>query len=100
RARGHGLELPMLLLTARSAVEERVEGLNAGADDYLCKPFATPELIARVRALARRGPRYSESLRRFGRIVVDRDKCLAFLDGARVALTLREFEIVALLAWA
>ena len=53
--RERGLTLPVLLLTARSSVSERVEGLNAGADDYLAKPFALAELVARLRALTRRG---------------------------------------------
>src|SRR4051795_10531216 len=55
RGRGRGLALPILLLTARDAVGDRVTGLDAGADDYLVKPFATEELTARVRALLRRG---------------------------------------------
>ncbi|MGB9991828.1 response regulator transcription factor [Pseudoduganella rhizocola] len=54
RLRARGSTLPVLLLTARDAVEDRVRGLETGADDYLVKPFATPELVARVRALARR----------------------------------------------
>jgi len=54
RLRARGSALPVLLLTARDAVEDRVRGLETGADDYLVKPFATPELVARVRALARR----------------------------------------------
>src|SRR5437016_2171447 len=55
RLRGKGLDLPILLLTARDAVEDRVAGLDAGADDYLVKPFAAEELLARIRALLRRG---------------------------------------------
>src|SRR5438309_11924061 len=55
RVRGRGLALPILLLTARDAVEDRVDGLDAGADDYVVKPFAAEELTARVRALLRRG---------------------------------------------
>src|SRR5437016_12959525 len=55
RLRAKGLALPILLLTARDAVHDRVAGLNAGADDYLVKPFAAEELLARIRALLRRG---------------------------------------------
>src|SRR5438477_3571381 len=62
RVRGRGLSLPILLLTARDAVEERVTGLDAGADDYLVKPFASEELVARVRALLRRGHEPEELL--------------------------------------
>ena len=62
RARGAGLGLPLLLLTARSETADRVEGLDAGADDYLSKPFAMEELLARIRALRRRHPGYREPL--------------------------------------
>ena len=60
RARGSGLTLPLLLLTARAETADRVEGLDAGADDYLSKPFAMEELLARVRALQRRHPSYRD----------------------------------------
>jgi two-component system Ni(II)/redox-responsive regulator NrsR len=60
RARSAGLDLPVLLLTARAETADRVEGLDAGADDYLIKPFAMEELLARVRALQRRQPSYCE----------------------------------------
>jgi two-component system Ni(II)/redox-responsive regulator NrsR len=60
RARTAGLDLPVLLLTARAETADRVEGLDAGADDYLSKPFAMEELLARVRALQRRQPSYRE----------------------------------------
>jgi two-component system, OmpR family, Ni(II)-responsive and/or redox-responsive regulator NrsR len=62
RTRAAGLHLPLLLLTARSDTADRVEGLDAGADDYLSKPFAMEELLARIRALQRRHPRYREPL--------------------------------------
>ncbi|MDJ0825781.1 MAG: response regulator transcription factor [Rhodobacter sp.] len=58
--RGAGIDLPVLMLTARGGLEERVEGLDAGADDYLAKPFAVSELVARLRSLARRRPMVSE----------------------------------------
>jgi two-component system OmpR family response regulator len=99
QARRSGSALPILLLTARSAVADRVAGLDAGADDYLGKPFSTDELAARVRALVRRGPRWTESVRRFGRVVIDRDRRAVSVDEAQIALTGREFDIVALLAW-
>ena len=70
RLRGKGLSLPILLLTARDAVADRVAGLDAGADDYLVKPFAAEELLARVRALLRRGVAPGEVLA-FGDLVFD-----------------------------
>ena len=66
RARAAGLDLPVLLLTARAETADRVEGLDAGADDYLSKPFAMEELLARVRALQRRQPRYREPVLEVG----------------------------------
>ncbi len=97
--RARGLDLPILLLTARNGVEDRVGGLDAGADDYLGKPFAPAELAARVRALGRRGPRWSESSRAYGAIVIDRDRRTVTRDGARVPLTPRELDVVVTLAW-
>ena len=66
RARAAGMGLPLLLLTARSDTADRVEGLDAGADDYLSKPFAMDELLARVRALQRRQPSYCEPVLEVG----------------------------------
>ncbi len=97
-ARNAGRELPILLLTARTAVSDRVAGLDAGADDYLGKPFSVDELLARVRALARRGPRWTESMLEFGDVVVDRDRRDVTVLDARLPLTAREFDIVALLS--
>ncbi|GAC1366289.1 MAG: response regulator transcription factor [Polyangiales bacterium] len=97
--RRDGLDRPILRLTARNEVRNRVDGLDAGADDYLGKPFAPAELTARVRALGRRGPRFAESVRSFGALTIDRDRHLVTRDGARVPLTPREHEIVAHLAW-
>jgi DNA-binding response OmpR family regulator len=97
--RESGGDLPMILLTARNGVRDRVEGLDSGADDYLGKPFSVDELAARVRALGRRGPRWTESVRSFGSLVVDRDRRVATVGDQRVPLTAREFDIVALVAW-
>ena len=71
RARAAGLGLPLLLLTARSDTADRVEGLDAGADDYLSKPFAMEELLARIRALQRRHPSYREPLLEAGCYCLD-----------------------------
>jgi DNA-binding response OmpR family regulator len=97
--RSRGDPLAILLLTAHNDVADRVAGLDAGADDYLGKPFSTTELAARVRALGRRGPRWTESLRTFGSVVIDRDRRTVTVAGKRAPLTAREFEIAALLAW-
>jgi two-component system, OmpR family, response regulator MprA len=96
RLRAKGLAVPVLLLTARDCVPDRVAGLDAGADDYLVKPFATEELLARVRALLRRG-KTPEELLAFGDLTLDP----ATRSGQRgeIALTLseREADLLALL---
>ncbi len=96
RAGGH--DLPILLLTARNGVRDRVAGLDAGADDYLGKPFSIEELLARIRALGRRGPRWVETRRYFGPVLVDVDQRKVSVHDVPLALTAREFDIVALLA--
>jgi DNA-binding response OmpR family regulator len=93
-----GGEVPILVLTARNDVSDRVVGLDAGADDYLGKPFSMDELFARMRALGRRGPRWQQSVQRFGPVVVDADQRSVSIGEARLPLTTREFDIVALLA--
>jgi DNA-binding response OmpR family regulator len=88
--------LPVMMLTARASEVDRVEGLEAGADDYLVKPFSAAELVARVRALLRRvrpTPRLS-----VGSVVIDLDAVSASVDGAAVPLTRREFALLAFLA--
>lgn len=70
-ARRQGVRTPVLMLTARTAVEDRVRGLDAGADDYLPKPFAFPELVARLRALARRPPGLVDEVRTFADLEVN-----------------------------
>ena len=92
--RKRGLETPVLLLTARDSLEDRVTGLNSGADDYLIKPFAFEELLARIRALLRRG-RTVEMLR-FGIADLDMDIVTRKVTrgGKPVDLTGREFELL------
>lgn len=92
--RAHGNSTPVLLLSARGAVNERVEGLNAGADDYLPKPYALDEVIARLRALMRRGgePRTSQLVA--GDLSLDTSTRVATRGGRRVELTPREFRLL------
>ena len=97
RSAGH--DFPILVLSARAEVTDRIAGHDAGADDYLCKPFATAELVARVQALSRRGPRWTESTRDYGELRIDRDRRIVTLDGQTVPLTSRELDVVTLLAW-
>ena len=96
--RRRGGDPPVLMLTARGTVEDRVAGLEAGADDYLRKPFAVAELIARVRALVRRGPAEREPELALGALVVRSAQRAAFLDERELVLTPKEFEILVLLA--
>src|SRR5215468_1336445 len=89
RLRAKGLALPILLLTARDAVADRVAGLDAGADDYLVKPFAAEELLARVRALLRRGSSPPEVLA-FGDLALDVETRSARRAGVELELSGRE----------
>lgn len=98
-ARAGGVDVPVLVLTARNGVADRVAGLDAGGDDYLGKPFAVEELLARVRALGRRGPRLAEARRTFGDLVIDRERRTVTKAGNAVPLTPRELDLVLLLAW-
>lgn len=89
---------PVLLLTARGATSDRVRGLDAGADDYLPKPFDLPELLARVRALIRRSSGKATSRLELGGVVVDMPSKTVQLDGKPVSLTPREYAILEYLA--
>jgi len=89
-------DLPVLMLTARASEVDRVGGLEAGADDYLVKPFSAPELVARVRALLRRVP--VRRTRTVGDLVVDVETATVQRAGREVELTRREFELIAFLA--
>jgi two-component system response regulator MprA len=96
RLRDKRLATPILLLTARDAVADRVAGLDAGADDYLVKPFAPEELLARVRALLRRGRPVADTLA-FADVTLDVASGLAERGGRDLELTPREAELLALL---
>lgn len=97
KLRQEEVQSPILMLTARGLVEQRVEGLDAGADDYLTKPFALAELQARVRALVRRGFRRGEAKLRCADLELDRHRRSVTRGTARVPLTSKEFALLELL---
>lgn len=96
RMRGEGVGTPVLLLTAKSQVEDRVAGLNAGADDYLPKPFAGSELIARVKALSRRSDAYSPVILEVGATQLDCNGYELSSQGRTVRLNNKEFQLMEL----
>ena len=97
RLRLAGHAMPVLVLTARDAVGDRVHGLDLGADDYMTKPFALPELAARVRALIRRGQADSGPRTIHGPLELDRAGRRAFLQGAPLELAAREWAVLQIL---
>src|SRR5437870_1583293 len=96
RLRRSGSKLPVLMLTARDAVENRVAGLDAGADDYLTKPFALEELLARIRALLRRASEESGEVLRFADLELDPGTREVRRDGEPIELTRTEFSLLEL----
>lgn len=99
RMREGGLQTPVLMLTARTAVQDRVKGLDCGADDYMVKPFAVAELLARVRALGRRGARQSNgrATLRAGDLMLDVSRHSAVRGDREIELTVKEFQLLELL---
>jgi DNA-binding response OmpR family regulator len=98
QARAGGFRAPILILTARDAVASRVAGLEAGADDYLVKPFAYAELLARLRALLRRASEPRRSSPSFGDLALREDRLGAIVNGRNVALSPREHALLEFLA--
>lgn len=98
RWRAEGVTSPVLVLTARGAWTERVEGIDAGADDYLPKPFRMEELLARARALVRRTGGQASSQHKVGRLSIDLNRMAIAVDGVPVAVTPLEFRLTAYLA--
>lgn len=94
--RGGGWQMPVLFLTARDSVQDRVRGLELGADDYLVKPFAFSELLARVRTLLRRKPLQQLDTLRVAGLEVDLLRHCAIRNGIRLDLTPKEFSLLAL----
>ena len=94
--RSHNRTLPVLILTARDKVEDRIAGLDAGADDYLVKPFSMAELLARIRALGRRSPEFKSAYLQTGPLLLDCDRRIAVLHPGEpieqpIELTQKEF---------
>lgn len=96
--RARGLLTPTMMLTARDSVSDRVSGLDGGADDYLAKPFAVPELLSRVRALLRRQGSQRSALWQIGAIEIDTKRRKVSVEGDEVALSQREFDLLCVLA--
>jgi two-component system response regulator MprA len=99
RLRASGSAVPILMLTARAAVTERVEGLDAGADDYVVKPFALDELLARLRAFERRSPATGQArgMLRFDDLELDRDAMTARRASREIPLSRTEYQLLELL---
>lgn len=96
-ARSSGIKTPVLLLTAKSEIDDRVEGLDAGADDYLTKPFAMKELLARVRALTRRREEVVDSSLSFGNVSLDRLTYQVTTPGGSAKLGNKDFQMLEML---
>ncbi len=96
--RRHGKQTPVLFLTARDSVQDRVKGLELGADDYLVKPFAFSELLARVKSILRRSPARQADVLKVGDLEIDYTRHRVTRSGKRVELTTKEFDLLSLLA--
>ncbi|NNC37811.1 MAG: response regulator transcription factor [Acidimicrobiales bacterium] len=96
--RADGKKFPVLILTARDQWSEKVSGFDAGADDYLTKPFHTEELLARLRALVRRAAGHTTDTIDIGDLMVDNRSARAFVDGAPIKLTSHEFRLLSYMA--
>lgn len=96
KIRENNIKTPVLMLTAKAELEDRVAGLDAGADDYLAKPFASSELIARVKALGRRSEVYSDSVKSIGNVVLDSNKYEMRVGDRSVSLTNKEYQLLEL----
>ncbi len=98
RMRGNHLQTPVLILTARDSVPDRVKGLELGADDYLVKPFAFSELLARIRSLLRRGQAPQQEIMHIGDLELDFMRLKVRRAGQSIHLTPKEFSLLSLLA--
>lgn len=98
RWRKGGTQTPIIVITARSALEDRLSGLDGGADDFVIKPFATAELMSRIHAVLRRSARQASDEWRLGDLVIEPRRHLARLDGQALPLSQREFQLLVELA--
>ena len=96
KLRANDIKTPVLMLTAKGELEDRVAGLEAGADDYLPKPFASAELIARIKALGRRSEIYSDSVKQAGNLILDSNKYELRVGSDSVSLTNKEYQLMEL----
>jgi two-component system, OmpR family, response regulator QseB len=96
--RKRGNSLPVIMLTARDTIDDRVLGLDAGADDYLPKPFAIPELLSRIRALSRRSAGFAEQVWRIGKLSIEPARQRVMCDESELDLSLREYSLLLELA--
>src|SRR5690348_18246717 len=97
RLRDRRSRVPVLILSARDSLDDRVKGLDLGADDYMTKPFDLPEFEARVRALMRRGQHHATNVLRHGKLQLDLEARRVFHDGRPLDLSARELAVMELL---
>ena len=95
--RKEGNKIPVIMLTAKSEIDDRVVGLDSGADDYLTKPFASKELLARLRALTRRGEQLTENIVTVGNISLNRTTFELFSDSGNFRLANKEYQLIEML---
>ncbi|WP_416757978.1 response regulator [Roseateles sp. So40a] len=98
RWRRQGSTVPVIVITARAALQDRLAGFDGGADDYVVKPFEIPELIARLRAVLRRGAQQADDCWRLGALTIESSRRRVLLEGEEVSLSPREFQLLLELA--